>query len=83
MLCRDVQSAGFLLEEESAVWPMACLWTGSDGNGTCAPAPPSDRIIDYVVPEVWGHKLKQLRTAIRCSPEEIAMANEVCFCIVS
>ncbi|VDK63480.1 unnamed protein product [Gongylonema pulchrum] len=61
MLCKEEQSAGFLLDSRSESWPIRCLWTGNDLNATCAPAPPRNSSIYYIAPNVWR---KQVRVCL-------------------
>ncbi|KAI6243771.1 hypothetical protein M3Y99_00041100 [Aphelenchoides fujianensis] len=73
--CADRQTAGFLLRAESAAWPLACVWTASDVNGTCAPAPPARRSFDFVDADQW--RTQEFRTALGCPPEAIAQTRQV------
>ncbi|VDN06640.1 unnamed protein product [Thelazia callipaeda] len=57
ILCTESQSMGFMTDLRSDYWPIRCLWTGSDVNGTCAPAPPSNKSVFYISPEEWRQKI--------------------------
>ncbi|EFO15482.1 hypothetical protein LOAG_13029 [Loa loa] len=58
ILCKEVQSVGFMIDTRNDQWPLRCLWIGNAMNGTCAPAPPSNRSIFYITPKEWQQKVK-------------------------
>ncbi|KHN79477.1 hypothetical protein Tcan_09057 [Toxocara canis] len=52
-LCSDYRSAGFLLNEASDHWPIRCVWSGGEMNGTCIPSPLYNASITYVSSSTW------------------------------
>uniref|UniRef100_A0A915PPX3 Uncharacterized protein n=1 Tax=Setaria digitata TaxID=48799 RepID=A0A915PPX3_9BILA len=78
MLCREVQSVGFMIDSQSDQWPIRCLWNGNAMNGTCAPGPPSNLSVFYITPKEWQQKVKEFRIKIGCSGKDIENANKVC-----
>ncbi|KAI6174018.1 hypothetical protein M3Y98_01144700 [Aphelenchoides besseyi] len=75
--CSDRQTAGFLLNNNSDHWPLACVWTASDVNGTCIPARPSKHVFDYVDAEEWRKSVHDFRVAIGCSFDQVQLFNQV------
>ncbi|KAK6100377.1 hypothetical protein QQG55_0405 [Brugia pahangi] len=75
-LCYEYQSAAFLMENDSERWQIACLWNGNDINGTCAPAPPSNKPINYIEPEKWRQMLYKFRKSIGCTTKAIWEAEK-------
>ncbi|KAI6226869.1 hypothetical protein M3Y95_00666500 [Aphelenchoides besseyi] len=75
--CSDRQTAGFLLNNNSDRWSLACVWTASDVNGTCMPAKPSKHVFDYVDAEEWRKSVHDFRVAIGCSLDQILLSNQV------
>ncbi|KAI6172744.1 hypothetical protein M3Y98_01007400 [Aphelenchoides besseyi] len=73
--CSDDQTAGFLLNNTSDSWPMACVWTASNVNGSCIPAWPTDSNFHYISKENWQTAVKTFRKKIGCwsieGPSEI------------
>uniref|UniRef100_A0AC35F218 Uncharacterized protein n=1 Tax=Panagrolaimus sp. PS1159 TaxID=55785 RepID=A0AC35F218_9BILA len=75
-LCEDFTIAPFLMNKESDQWPIACVWSGGQTIGFCAPAPPSYSFT-YIPPNEWSRKVKQFRTAIGCSKKQIKAAEDI------
>ncbi|KAI6197666.1 hypothetical protein M3Y94_01251800 [Aphelenchoides besseyi] len=73
--CPNDQTTGFLLNNTSDSWPMACVWTASNVNGSCIPAWPSDSKFHYIDKDEWQTAVKTFRKKIGCwsieGPSEI------------
>uniref|UniRef100_A0A914CJ63 Uncharacterized protein n=1 Tax=Acrobeloides nanus TaxID=290746 RepID=A0A914CJ63_9BILA len=79
-LCKDVTYSGFLLRNASIDWPISCLWTylkNQTFHAACAPTPSSYDVHDYIPPEKWSKMLKEFRTRIQCSRNQIEAVKEV------
>ncbi|KAI1698158.1 hypothetical protein Ddc_19277 [Ditylenchus destructor] len=79
-LCNDERTAAFLLDGNSENWPIACVWSGSDKNSTCAPAPfpaNSTKTISYIPPMELRKKLAHFRARIGCSFQEMSQLRNI------
>uniref|UniRef100_A0A7E4V3J0 SCP domain-containing protein n=1 Tax=Panagrellus redivivus TaxID=6233 RepID=A0A7E4V3J0_PANRE len=85
-LCTDMNMIGFLADGKSAdSYPIACLWSGGDSSGVCAPAPPNsgDLGYEYMPAAEWAKKVKAVRKSIGCSNQQVAdsdRAGELYIC---
>ncbi|VDM51236.1 unnamed protein product [Toxocara canis] len=75
-LCSDYRSAGFLLNEASDHWPIRCVWSGGEMNGTCIPSPLYNASITYVSSSTWRELVRTFRMTIGCSQEDIEKADK-------
>ncbi|CAD5229141.1 unnamed protein product [Bursaphelenchus okinawaensis] len=76
-LCADINTGGFLFNNESDHWPMACLSVGNSHNSTCSPAPPMDEVFNYMKASQWRDLLRNARQEMGCSASEVVAVQEV------
>ncbi|CAD5234592.1 unnamed protein product [Bursaphelenchus xylophilus] len=76
-LCWDINDAGFLFNNHSDAWPIACLSVGNANNSSCSPAPKEDALFDYIDGQTWKNFVKEARISMGCSVAEIMAAQDV------
>ncbi|CAJ0931839.1 unnamed protein product, partial [Mesorhabditis belari] len=80
--CKTVDPTAALLFVNQAVietYEIACVSEGGSRVQFCALAPrkrPKD-VYEYIEAKDWQRKVKQLRKAIDCSPDDIEIANQL------